>query len=193
MKSILTFGILTNMLAVFALSGCTPTSKLAEPKSTQADTPPTTLTPSYTPYTTEQGFKRHAFCADTTLKQGQSIAIDVKLPQQNPNGDTFERYDLLIFPAVKVKMINPSGVALTMHRFANRFGSLSPAKTLVSPNGYDGAKSDLGMAYARHEGIYTLTALQNKTVKICVRNSGFGTKLSGESYPSTPLDTWVSP
>lgn len=188
MKPILTFGILTNILAVFALSGCTPTSKLAEPKITQADTPPTTLTPSYTPYTTEQGFKRHAFCADGKLHKGQSVDIDVKLPQDNPNADTYERYALLIFPAFGLSLTNPKGDDLVMETFPNRYRTLNPSKTLSSPQYYD--QDDVwskDLQYAHHEGIYRLTAQENQAFTVCVANSGFGTKLSGESYPATRL------
>lgn len=184
MKPILTFGILFNTLAIFALAGCTPTSQAITDRPVQA----TTLRLSHTPYTTEQGFQRNAFCANGKLNKGQSVDIDVRLPQENPNSTTYERYDLLIFPAFKVSLTNPKGESLTMQKFANRYPTLNPAKDLVSPKHYDADDVwSRDLQYAHHEGIYRLSAQENQAFTVCVRNNGFGTKLSDKHYPTTGL------
>lgn len=162
----------------------------------------TPLSLKYTPYTDRDGFTSHAFCADTVLQRGQSVAIDVRLPQKDPNTETHQTYGLMIFPAVKVRLTNPRGEVLEMERFGNRFKSLSPKSNLVAPVQYENNPVYIDplylysghreLQYAHHEGIYRLTALENEAVKICVRNEGFSTKLQDRQYPTTRLSDYTA-
>lgn len=170
-------------LAALALAACR--GQDAPPGSENAPAP--ALSFAHTPYANEQGFRRHAFCAGADARRGQTLALDVKLPQDPAAPDTYQRYDLIVLPAIRARLANPQGEALPLRAFPNRYPQLGAHPDLLSPARYEGHRDGGTMALKRHEGIYRLTALENKRITVCIVGSGFGTRISGETYPDTVL------
>ncbi len=180
-------------LALSVLSGCATTNTVLAHTTTQyAHTPHnkgnTPLQLTHISYKNAQGFDRDAFCANTVLTKGKPLDIHIKLPQPD-DPDIFNRYDFIISPKVKATLSTPKGESLPLIDGNNvRDKHLFAHNTMTFAKYYDTNDPLVrDLSLANQEGIYTLTALEDKQVKICLVSSGGGVKHANKIYPATTM------